>query len=214
MTIALVCRSGGIYTPSWVGKLVAALAVYAPGEKVVCLTDFDEVPCEKIALRHNWPGWFAKCEMFEPGVLPDGQCVYLDLDVVVTGPLAPLLAIKPEFAGLRGLWGADDVNTSVLSFQAGGPTATRIWNGFSAQPEHWIKTCHSDQDFITNEVYGSTPRLQDLLPNRFVRSYKEDCTSMTAVPEGLSLCVCHGSPKAPDFAPHYWLRKAWERPGR
>ncbi len=36
--------------------------------RFVCLSDVD-VPCERIFLKHGWPGWWSKVELFSEVVL-------------------------------------------------------------------------------------------------------------------------------------------------
>jgi len=92
ITYACVLRSGGIYTPEWVRKLSRAVGFHASRpHRFVCLSDVD-VPCERIELSSDLPGWYAKLELFRPGLF-DGPVVYLDLDTLVIGDLTPLEAI-------------------------------------------------------------------------------------------------------------------------
>lgn len=92
ITYACVLRSGGIYTPEWVRKLSAQVAAHATRpHRFVCLSDVP-VPCERIELTGNLPGWYSKLELFRPGLF-DGPVIYLDLDTLVVGDLAPLEAI-------------------------------------------------------------------------------------------------------------------------
>ncbi|MGH8338151.1 MAG: hypothetical protein ACRETL_15305, partial [Gammaproteobacteria bacterium] len=45
-----------------------------------------EVPGVKtIPLLHDWPGWWAKMELFRPDVR--GDFLFMDLDTVIVGPL-------------------------------------------------------------------------------------------------------------------------------
>lgn len=79
MEVACVLRSGGQYDASHVEGLKKQVAHYMPDAHFVCLSDV-EVPCERIPLVTDWPGWFAKIELFEAF---KGQTLYLDLDTVL-----------------------------------------------------------------------------------------------------------------------------------
>ncbi len=87
------------YDARYVKVLAAALARAGEGNyPLVCLTDVpDDVAAYAypIELKHAWPGWWSKCEMFRPGLLPS-PFIYLDLDVMVFGSIAAycLLALN------------------------------------------------------------------------------------------------------------------------
>src|SRR5690554_2916161 len=78
-----VLRSGGDFTP----RHVQVLADQVPG--LVCLSDAPVPGVETIPLQHNWPAWWSKLELCRPDI--EGDLLYLDLDTVVPGDLAPLI---------------------------------------------------------------------------------------------------------------------------
>jgi len=56
-TVICVLRSGGQYDAEWVRKLRDGVKRnLARPHRFVCLSDVD-VPCERIPLQHDWPGW-------------------------------------------------------------------------------------------------------------------------------------------------------------
>jgi hypothetical protein len=88
LTVACVLRSGSHYLPRHVAGLHAQVRHWLPGARFVCLSDVP-VPCERIALETDWPGWWAKVELFRH--FTSGRTLYLDLDTVITGDPAPLV---------------------------------------------------------------------------------------------------------------------------
>jgi len=86
LTVACVLRSGGKFDSEYVRKLRDGVLRFANvPHRFVCLSDVD-VPCERIPLEHNWPGWWSKIELFRPGVIK-APMLYLDLDTIVIGSL-------------------------------------------------------------------------------------------------------------------------------
>jgi hypothetical protein len=83
-TVICVLRSGGIYGAGDVEKLRNQVARHLSlPHEFVCLSDV-EVSCKRIALQHDWSGWWSKVELFRPGVI-QGPTVYMDLDNVILG---------------------------------------------------------------------------------------------------------------------------------
>ena len=84
LTIACVLRSGGDFDAEYVERLRDGVAAnLSLPHRFVCLSDI-EVPCERVALRHGWPGWWSKLELFEQ---LKGRVLYFDLDTVIAGSL-------------------------------------------------------------------------------------------------------------------------------
>lgn len=87
LTVACVLRSGGQYGPEHVAGLAAQVAHWLPEARFVCLSDV-EVPCERVELQTDWPGWWAKIELFRHF---KGRTLYLDLDTVIVKDPRPLV---------------------------------------------------------------------------------------------------------------------------
>ena len=86
LTVACVLRSGGAYGPEDVRKLgQGVLRHLKQPHSFVCLSDaplgegLDDL---RIPLKHDWPGWFSKLELFRPGLFL-GPVLYFDLDTVI-----------------------------------------------------------------------------------------------------------------------------------
>lgn len=185
--IFTVLRSGGEYRPEHVERLRRQCAVHAPGVEFVCLSDVG-VP----ALRHDWPGWWAKIELFRF----TGPILYMDLDTTVCGDLAPLLdaAQRHEFIALRDFSPTRKGMGSGL--MAWAEDARWIYDRFKHDPERYMRECQSfhswgDQGFI-NQHTPDRAHWQDILPGSVV-SYKRHCLPKT--PEGARVVCFHGNPR-------------------
>ncbi len=83
--VLTVLRSGGEYGPEHVQAIQRQLRKWAPKATLTCLSDVEVPGVERIPLQHDWPGWWAKIELFRPE-LP-GDFLYTDLDNVILGEL-------------------------------------------------------------------------------------------------------------------------------
>jgi hypothetical protein len=208
-TVACVMKSGGIYTSEWVGKLQRAVSrnLTRP-HRFVCFSDV-EVPCERIALQHDWPGWWSKIEMFKSGALNE-HTLYLDLDTAITGSLDGLTNLDSDFAMLQNLANPEYVGSGVMWFRK---VPTQVYTRFAKQPDAYIAhydrhrngSYVGDQAFIADTVgLDKIDRLTDLFAG--IKGYKYHCK--TKLPPGTSIVCFSGDPKPTDVNDE-WLLEAW-----
>lgn len=210
-TVICVLRSGGAYDAEWVRKLRDGVARNLSGaHRFVCLSDV-EVPCERIALRHDWPGWWAKVEIFRPGVI-DGPTVYLDLDTAVVANIDGLFRLPSSFAMLENMSNPEMVGSGVMWFADKAPTG--VYEKFVKQPEAYIahheRNAHhsylGDQAFIFDALGDANiARIQEDFQG--IHSYKRTCRS--GLPKDARLVVFPGSPKPTELTDP-WLLEAWK----
>jgi hypothetical protein len=212
LTVACVLRSGGIYDQSWVRKLRDGVKRHLTvPHRFVCLSDID-VPCERIPLRHGWPGWWSKLEMFAPGVLTT-PTLYFDLDTAIVGNIDALADLPYDFAMLRGLTRTDYIGSGVMWFRN---PPRRVYERFAESPEKHIayheriahKAHIGDQAFVY-ETLGdkNIVRLSDDVPG-LIRLYPKHFEG-GRVPDGCGVCVFKGKVKPPDAMHLAWAREAW-----
>lgn len=211
LTVICVLKSGGEYTADWVASLQRAVSRHLSVPHVFkCLSDVP-VPCERIALEHDWPGWFAKIELFRPGVV-QGPTLYLDLDTVIVGSIDRLASFPYEFAIMRNFHQPWMPGSAVMWFAMRAPE--RVYSAFKDNPEHYISLysdtsqglCYrGDQAFIWDALDRRVDYLSDKVPG-LIRSYRLHC--MAGVPDGCSL-VAFGGQKKPSTVPDEWVRRAW-----
>lgn len=210
LTVLCVLRSGGGYDAEWVSKLRKAVARHLSVPHVFkCLSDVP-VDCERIALEHDWPGWWAKIELFRPGVV-SGPTLYLDLDTMIVGPIDQLACFPYEFAIMRNLNAAWMPGSAVMWFARHAPV--RVYETFKENPEHYISqysdrsqgTYLGDQAFIWDVMDRRVNYLTDKVPG-LIRSYRRHCAA--GVPQGCSV-VAFGGDKKPNTVQDQWVREAW-----
>jgi len=207
LLIVCVLKSGGDYTADYVRILRNGVAknLTIP-HRFVCLSDVD-VPCERIPLRHNWPGWWSKIEVFREDVV-SGPTLYLDLDTIVLKNIDQIASIPYDFAMLDVLEGTKCCHSGLLWFRS---PQTHVYEKFKEAPEKFIQFheenannwYHGDQAFIS-DCFHRIKKIHQALP-KFVRSYKYH--SLEEKPQGH--IVCFGGKPRPHQIKDTWVEKYW-----
>lgn len=147
-----------LYNPEWVTKLqnMVKRNLDVP-HRFVCLSNSD-VPCEKIPLIHDYPGYWSKIELFRPGLFED-RVMYLDLDVLVLRNLLPIVNFNSKFA-MSATTGRETYkenkrmlckhSSSLMVWNAGVPDY--LYEKFKVSPDHYRSYYFGDQDFMAGEA--------------------------------------------------------------
>lgn len=212
-TVMTVLRSGGIYDSVWVRKLRDAIArhITIPFQ-FRCLSDVP-VSCESIPLEHNWPIWWAKMELFRPGVII-GPTLYIDLDTLILKDIAAFATIGAPFSMLRNLANPQVVGSGMMWF--GAPMKSDIYDLFNSDPDYWMErfrgagTHCGDQAFIYHTLgVEPLPRLQDLVPGLIAAFDPFWLLRPEMIPEKCAVVMFKG-PMKPDLYSAPWIREAWK----
>lgn len=209
LTIACVLRSGGHYDSEYVDRLRRGVEQHLSGARFVCLSDVD-VSCQRIPLKHGWPGWWSKLELFRPDI--EGDLLTLDLDTMIAGDLSDIagvgkLTVLHDFYAKTLQDGSARLrkNTGVMYL----PHADRacIWNEWIKNPEAHMARCGNRGDgMMITELYGDRAQCwQDVLPGQVV-SYKCHVrpsqhareTGDGTVPANARVVCFHGEPRPRD----------------
>lgn len=163
VTIACVMVRGHVkFTPVYVERLLGMVAKNIDRPyRFVCLTNQPEAMpsgVEPIPIVHSQSlkGWWAKINLFKPGMF-SGRVLYLDLDVLIVAPLAPIIDYParmalvpdgaPNFEGQGGLKTVHRYNSSVMVWDAGiADGLFNSWNPAVAE-RLW-----GDQDYIGEQM--------------------------------------------------------------
>ena len=209
MNVLCVLRSGGIYDAEWVRKLRDGVARNMGEHRFICLSDV-EVPCERIPLKHDWPGWWSKIEMFRHGVITQ-DTLYLDLDTVITGPLRNVVehCKFPGFAMLENFHTAEMVGSGVMWFGRNN-VPHDVYHKFVIDPQrimdHYatakVGPYMGDQAFI----WDTLDRQVNTLNLPWISSYKKHCRN--GLPKGTSIVCFHGRPRPTEINPE-WMKEHW-----
>lgn len=194
--LVTVLKGGGEYAPKHVRWLARQVP---PHIKVYCLTDnphFDEPNIERIDLKHGWPGWWSKMEMFRPD-LDLGDFIYCDLDTVI-------LDLRPEFLQvgepvvLADVHGAAVANSGLMFLPAS--CRAEIWEEWIKSPVSHMRSLHGDQEFIDRFLHDAA-RWQTLFPKQIVsfkgqisQGYQHPAFYKTKIDEA-KIIFFHGKPR-------------------
>lgn len=146
--MACVLRSGGAYRAGHVAGLRAQVAHWLPGARFVCLSDVP-VDCERVPLQSDWPGWWAKVELFRHFT---GRTLYLDLDTVIVGDPAPL--VTGDFTMIRNWVYPELFASGVMSWCGDHSHITRAFEPVAAQvmASYVTRERWGDQAFIAEQA--------------------------------------------------------------
>ena len=210
ISIALVLRTGGIYTHKYVNNLVDGIkSNLSVPHRLVCITDdkrglssdIDDV----IRFKHNWPKWWGKIELFRPGLFTGEQVFYFDLDTFVVGNIDNVVKYDGEFCALRDFYHLSSMGSGLMSWH--GDRVLRIYDEFKQNPNHYMQKYLSggDQDFISY-YKPSLEYFQDAFPGEVV-SYKVHCQD--ALPQNAKVVCFHGNPRPHEITNN--LGKYWKQ---
>lgn len=216
LTVACVWRTGGVYdNHDYVARMARAVARnLAQPHRFVCLTDSPEVPhgVERIALRHGWPGFWSKVELFRPGLF-SGPVIYLDLDTVVCGGLdriADAIASHPLLCSwdMQHGW----INSSFLAWDC---DLSCVYEAMLADPDG-IMRAHNG----SGPWWGDQGHLQVTLHDRGIPwawvqqvvphavAWQPTPLRGHAAPPGTVVSMWYGHPKPHEIASD-WMREHW-----
>jgi hypothetical protein len=128
----------------------------------------------------DWPGvggkkkgWWYKMQMFDPGHI-QGQVLYFDLDVVITGNLDWVLTLDSEqfwtIRDFKYLWRPQwqGINSSMMYWNT--LKFGKIWHNFQGrQIAAVMREFHGDQDFLTATIPGHLVKFVD---HQLIKSWR------------------------------------------
>ena len=171
-----------------------------------CLSDREIPGIDCLIPIENWPGWWAKLLLFRYAT---GPCLYLDLDVVITGNLDRLLSDTLSTPANWAQSGHGGCQSSVMAWDG---DYSFIADSFDinqlAEPErgncgaYGAQKLWGDQEFITT-VMGEPGDY--IVPMPHIYSYKYHCRE--SLPADASVVCFHGEPK-PEQVSDEWVHKA------
>jgi hypothetical protein len=171
INVVCVLRQGGKvgYDANWVEKLKNSVARNLKLEhRFVCLSDV-VVPCERIPLISHNAGFWAKLELFRPGLF-NGPVLYIDLDTVVCDSLDDIVDQVNDQQFVMLLETDKNVVSSAVMWWQGDHSY--LWDRYLEIPSEEIKEKYSkmprygDQAFI--EDYTKHTLLQEHIPEEWV----------------------------------------------
>lgn len=175
--------------------------------RFICFTDTPEgidpgVECRD--MPSTLKGWWAKLDLFRPGLFPDGErVVFFDLDAVIVRDIDAILDYAGPFACLRDSYRLDGFSSGVMLWPSGW--GAHIIEEFEKQGRPIEEFTGGDQQWI-ERVEPNALRLQDIFKGAF-RSYKVDCHD--GLPDDAKVVSFHGTPR-PHEVDDEWMRLIWQ----
>lgn len=154
---------------------------------LACLSDCDIEGIKTIPLEYDWPGWWAKMELFRPDIEED--IFFLDLDTLVLKmPAAP-----ERTTVLRDFRKGHLIGSGLMFLKK--EDRAQVWEGFTKDPAKAMNSCKSgyrwgDQGFLMDYLRDAQ-RWQDIAK---VYSYKFHCQS-GVIPADADIVCFHGKPR-------------------
>ena len=181
-----------------------------------------------IELDTDLVGWWNKLLMFKKGILPEGDYLYFDLDVVIVDTIDCFFdhtgfGITRDFIRPNdGLLPGNEYNSSILRFD--NRTTNGIWQHYVNNKKLWHsyqKQIHffGDQNLISHYV-NSYPDYLNVFPDSWCWSFKKGVERGKhagdrskwfgeEIPKDGKVCVFHGEP-SPDKVKVQWVQENWK----
>ena len=178
INIVCVLRSNGKvgYDATWVDRLKKAVErnITIP-HQFHCLSDC-EVPCNRIPLEDIGLGWWAKMQLFRPGLF-NGPVLYFDLDTVICQNIDDIVNSVKNEKFVMWYESDKDIHSSAMMWWNGDYSF--VWDKYlSHSPEYWMEKYKvvpllGDQGFISEHVKHSL--FTNMLPKEWFHiSHKHD----------------------------------------
>jgi len=157
INIVCVLRQGGKvgYDASWVEKLKNSISRNCTlPHRFVCLSDC-EVPCERIPLESTGDGFWAKLQLFKPGLFKD-PVFYLDLDTVICGNIDEIIKSVSNEKFVMWLEADKQIHSSAMMWWNGD--YSKLWELYLSKPVTYWKELYKapplygDQALISENV--------------------------------------------------------------
>jgi hypothetical protein len=168
INIVCVLRQGGKvgYDSSWVRKLKDAISrnVTLP-YNFICLSDC-EVPCDRIPLESTGDGFWAKLQLFKPGLFT-GPVLYIDLDTIICQNIDDIInKIQNEkFV----MWYDRDKNVHSSAIMWWNGDYSFLWDLYQSKDiSHW-KNLYS-----TSLLYGDQALISEHVDHRLFYEFVPD----------------------------------------
>ena len=219
LTIATVLKTGDFkngtktisYSPAHVVWLKSQIRRHITlPHRFVCLSDINIPDCEVIPLKHAWPGWWSKIELFRPNIF-NGPVFYLDLDTVITQNINNMVKFKQDkyFLVLKNLFQGEGFGSGLMAWAG---DFSKLYDIFKSNPVQYMREYSKsiyrwgDQAFLQEHLSG-TVYFQDLFPGQII-SYLFGLRNKSAnLPPANCKIVCfHGKPKPWDIKAE-WIPK-------
>lgn len=221
---------GTAYGPEYVNRLFAGVRRHLPGlQRFVCFTDdvaglatgIETAPLPDTGAPGTSDTRWRKLAIFKPGLAGlSGPCLFLDLDLVIVGDLAPLASHAGDFIAIRDAdlfrprWTRQlfrpqrhafylrVANTSVFRFEAGAHTD--LLERYVSDHQQVVTNYRNEQEYLSDHLHHQGHL--SFWPKPWCVSFKNTCVpplgknlvADPACPPDARIIVFAGNPKMRD----------------
>lgn len=215
-------KFGDFYSSDYVNRMLSMLRRHLDEPfDLYCITENPEGLDPAITVitpPMEVPGWWNKLFLFSP-VMPEGETLYLDIDQIIVGDIAPLLAAcrksRARLCAYRDplRWMGSQMNSSWLYYRA--PELSFIYESFCRDIPDVFNLEGGDQLYIWQQM-KDVYFVDEGVPAA-VKSFRfEVCdagTEALKVPSSLASNVrvvnFHGRPKPHELPQVPWVQQHW-----
>jgi hypothetical protein len=194
------------YTPDDVLRLrnMVTANLHIP-HRFICFSDVG-VPCERIPLKNNWPGWWSKIEIFSE--VFDDTVLYIDLDTVIAGDITHFAEYNHRFTMLKDFSKWDIPNSGLMAWNG---DYSFLYKTFTKGKDKYMIEYNKmprlgDQSFIS-EHQAPYDFWQEVFPEQ-VFSYKKHILEKPKPADARGVCF-HGEPKGAGSSG--WVKDIWSK---
>lgn len=225
--VTILCMKWGTRYPApYANRLYRAVARHMDRPyRFICMTD-DPMGLDKgIIARplpdiplpdaYQWTPW-RKLSVWQQGLEDlEGDVLFLDLDLLVTGPLGEMFDFAPGKYCVIENWtqvGEGIGNTSVFRFRA--DAHPEVFENFAANPEAVLSSCRIEQQYISTLIPD-----QVFWPRDWCLSFKHSIVppfplnwmKSPSLPEGAKVVCFTGRPDIDEAATGHWPAKWYKK---
>lgn len=196
LSVCTVLRQSHEYTPDLVVRLAKSVNRHLPGIPFFCLSD---VPVPGVTVRPlvtDWPGWWAKMELFRPDLI--GDLLFFDLDTMIIGSLEDIANVN-RLTLLEDFYRPTGLGSGMMYIPQ--DKRARVWASWVRNPLLWMDKYKAggDQSFLEQAwPDDKAARWQDLVGSQ-VLSYKAHIRPANIVPKDTRVVCFHGQPRPWDI---------------
>ena len=201
-TVVLVLRSGGGFSFRDVVLIVQHINGKWKSEahpRIICLWDnasqeYDLGNLKIIPLTNNYPGTWARMQLYNPEMEQYRPFLYIDLDTVVVDSLENIFELvknPSQFITLEDFWQRGQLATGLVWVPANSDKIRTIWKAWVKQGfrpsqkrmDRFLRKVVKQDVFwqdLTKSIHDAKPRRVGVIPN---------------IPEGANILCFHGKPR-------------------
>lgn len=208
INVVCVLRQGGKvgYDATWVEKLKNSVARNLTLEhKFICLSDVD-VPCKRIPLISDGAGFWAKLELFRPGLFTD-PVLYIDLDTVVCNNIDSIVnGVKDQDFVMLKETDKNVVSSAVMWWRG---DHSYLWRRYTNTPVSVLKEQYSKMPRYGDQAFIEDGAKHTLLQQHIPESWVGWSSQPVTTPDTKILIFRKVSQKPSTMPDHPLVQQHW-----